>query len=60
MDLTLREHNAQEPGTLVYRTDRRGLHIKGYDGQDAAAHCQHLYHVGERLFADLQERWGTP
>ena len=62
MDLKAREGNAAGPGTMVmsYRADRRGLHIKGYEGRDAAAHCEHLYHAGETLFADLRERWTTP
>ncbi len=43
--------------TLTYRADKRGLHVRGYRGDDASAHSDHLRTIGETLFPELRERW---
>lgn len=46
------------PGmTLTSRADRGNLHVQGYAGVDAPAHCDHLHAMGETLFPYLRELW---
>ncbi|MBI5535739.1 MAG: hypothetical protein HY898_23610 [Deltaproteobacteria bacterium] len=44
---------------MTYRADLRGMHVKGFEGGDAAAHSDHLYNFGELLLGDLRDRWQT-
>lgn len=43
--------------TLLYRADRGSFHVQGYTGKDKAAHCDHLFALGDTLFPLLRERW---
>ncbi len=46
------------PGmTQTSRADREGFHMRGYSGDDKAAHCDHLFAFGDLLFTPLHERW---
>ena len=46
------------PGmTQISRADREGFHMRGYTGEDKAAHCDHLFAFGELLLTPLKERW---
>ena len=46
------------PGmTQTSRADREGFHLRGYSGDDKAAHCDHLFAFGDLLFTPLRERW---
>lgn len=42
----------------IDEADREGLHVRGYEGTDKAAHCDHLIAIGETLFPYLAKRWG--
>jgi len=46
--------------TMSYRAEQRGLHVRGYEGTDGAAHCDHLRAIDGLLLADLQARWASP
>jgi len=53
---------AETPGprpgmTQISRADREGFHMRGYTGDDKAAHCDHLFAFGELLLTPLAERW---
>ncbi len=53
---------AETPGprpgmTQISRADREGFHMRGYSGEDKAAHCDHLFAFGELLLTPLAERW---
>ena len=53
---------AEAPGprpgmTQISRADREGFHMRGYSGEDKAAHCDHLFAFGELLLTPLAERW---
>jgi hypothetical protein len=52
----------QGPGRMVMttRADLRGFHVRGYEGGNAEAHCDHLYGIGHTVFADLRGRWTRP
>jgi hypothetical protein len=53
-----REAPGPRPGmTLTSRADREGFHLRGFSGDDKAAHCDHLFAFGELLLTPLQERW---
>jgi hypothetical protein len=39
------------------RFARGNLQITGYLGQDAKAHCHHLWSFGEMFLAPLKARW---
>ena len=43
--------------TMKYRADRRGLHVRGFEGSDAPAHSDHLRAIGQTLFPELRDRW---
>jgi hypothetical protein len=46
------------PGmTLTSRADANGFHVRGFSGDDKAAHCDHLFAFGELLLTPLHERW---
>ena len=56
---------AEAPGprpgmTQISRADREGFHMRGYSGEDKAAHCDHLFAFGELLLTPLAERWSKP
>ena len=56
---------AETPGprpgmTQISRADREGFHMRGYTGEDKAAHCDHLFAFGELLLTPLAERWAKP
>ncbi len=55
----LREVRSEGPGHMIMisRADRRGLHVRAYEGADAAAHCEHLYGIGQTVLPDLEDRW---
>ena len=36
---------------------RRYFYVEGFDGNDEAAHAQHLYSIGSTLFTRLREYW---
>jgi hypothetical protein len=53
-----REQPGPRPGmTLTSRADREGFHMRGFSGEDKAAHCDHLFAFGELLLTPLAERW---
>jgi hypothetical protein len=53
-----REVPGPRPGmTQTSRADREGFHMRGYSGDDKAAHCDHLFAFGELLLTPLRERW---
>ena len=53
-----RELPGPRPGmTLTSRADREGFHMRGFSGEDKAAHCDHLFAFGELLLTPLAERW---
>ena len=53
-----REQPGPRPGmTLTSRADREGFHMRGFSGDDKAAHCDHLFAFGELLLTPLRERW---
>src|SRR5450432_4122165 len=53
-----REVPGPRPGmTQTSRADREGFHMRGYSGDDKAAHCDHLFAFGELLLTPLHERW---
>ena len=41
----------------ISRADREGFHMRGYSGDDKAAHCDHLFAFGDLLLTPLAERW---
>jgi hypothetical protein len=43
--------------TLTSRADRGALHVLGYTGVDAPAHCDHLHAMGDTLFPYLRDMW---
>jgi hypothetical protein len=46
------------PGMLeTSRADREGFHVRGFAGEDKAAHCDQLYAFGDLLLPLLKERW---
>ncbi|HEX3850199.1 MAG TPA: hypothetical protein VHW01_04485 [Polyangiaceae bacterium] len=52
------EQPGPRPGmTLTSRADREGFHMRGFSGEDKAAHCDHLFAFGELLLTPLAERW---
>lgn len=42
---------------LTSRADRGSFHVRGFAGQDKAAHANQLYGFGELLLPYLRERW---
>ncbi|HEX3773050.1 MAG TPA: hypothetical protein VHV51_01230 [Polyangiaceae bacterium] len=53
-----REVPGPRPGMIqTSRADREGFHLRGYSGDDKAAHCDHLFAFGELLLTPLRERW---
>jgi hypothetical protein len=53
-----REVPGPRPGmTLISRADAGGFHMRGFSGDDKAAHCDHLFAFGELLLSPLAERW---
>lgn len=46
--------------TQTSRADREGFHLRGFAGEDKAAHCDHLFAFGELLLTPLAERWSKP
>ena len=49
------------PGMMqTSKADREGFHMRGYSGDDKAAHCDHLFAFGELLLSPLRERWSKP
>ncbi len=53
-----REIPGPRPGmTLTSRADANGFHMRGFAGEDKAAHCDHLFAFGELLLTPLHERW---
>lgn len=49
------------PGmTLKLSADRGDFHVRGYSGDDKAAHCDHLHAFGDTLLPYLRERWEKP
>jgi len=54
-----REEQGPREMMMTYRADRKGLHVRGFEGGDAAAHCNHLYAIGETLLPELRERWAA-
>ncbi len=45
--------------TLTSRADANGFHMRGFAGDDKAAHCDHLFAFGELLLTPLHERWSN-
>jgi hypothetical protein len=42
---------------LREEADAGDLHVRGFDGADAPAQCDHLIAIGDTLFPWLRERW---
>jgi hypothetical protein len=42
---------------LVSHAEQGGLFVRGFDGGDAAAHCHHLYGLGDTVLPLLKARW---
>ncbi len=40
--------------------DEKGLHVWSHDGDDQAAHCDHIRHIAEVVRDILEPAWGTP
>lgn len=57
IDPVAREEQGPREMAMTYRADRRGFHVRGFEGGNAAAHCDHLYAIGETLLPELRERW---
>jgi hypothetical protein len=52
------EVQGPRPGMMqTSRADREGFHMRGFSGEDKAAHCDHLFAFGELLLTPLRERW---
>ena len=45
---------------LLSRFDREGVHVRGYAGEDKAAHCAHVDMLAEAVRDYLEPAWGTP
>jgi hypothetical protein len=49
------------PGmVLKVSADRGEFHVRGFGGDDKAAHCDHLHAFGDILLPYLRERWEKP
>ncbi len=49
---------ADDPKMVMYeREDLGNMHVFGFKGGDAPAHCQHLYNIGRHLWSLLDARW---
>jgi hypothetical protein len=60
LNLTPAAEGSEEPRAGMHRTsnDARGdLHVTGYAGGDAHAHCDHLYAISTTLWSRLRDRW---
>jgi len=56
-----REVQGPRPNMIqTSRADREGFHMRGYAGDDKAAHCDHLFAFGDLLLTPLRERWEKP
>ncbi|HEY2406205.1 MAG TPA: hypothetical protein VGI10_09390 [Polyangiaceae bacterium] len=58
--LTVDRNKTQGPRpdmTLTSRADSEGFHMRGFDGEDKAAHCDHLFAYGDLLLPLLKQRW---
>jgi hypothetical protein len=42
---------------LTSRADHEGFHMRGFAGDDKAAHCDHLFAFGDLLLPLLKQRW---
>ncbi|HEU4406311.1 MAG TPA: hypothetical protein VFS43_13685 [Polyangiaceae bacterium] len=52
---------ADNPKMVMYEREELGsMHVFGFRGGDAPAHCQHLYNIGLHHWSFLGARWGTP
>jgi hypothetical protein len=50
---------ADDPKMVMYEREERGnMHVFGFRGGDAPAHCQHLYNIGRHHWSFLATRWG--
>jgi hypothetical protein len=62
LNLTPAAERAPEPRPGMQQTsnDERGnMHVMGYAGGDARAHCDHLYGISATLWSRLRDRWQT-
>ncbi|HEU4533190.1 MAG TPA: hypothetical protein VFS00_03695 [Polyangiaceae bacterium] len=51
---------ADDPKMVMYEREEAGsMHVFGFRGGDAPAHCQHLYNIGRHLWSRLGTRWGA-
>jgi hypothetical protein len=49
------------PGMLMTsQADREGFHVRGFTGEDKAAHGDHLHAFGDLLLPFLRDRWSKP
>lgn len=48
-----------DPLRLASFIDQRGFHLRGFEGTDARAHCDHTRHIGEAIVM-LEQLWQTP
>ncbi len=58
--LELRKTDEQGPRPTMHlssKADGGSFHVRGYDGGDTHAHCDHLYAMGETLYPLLRARW---
>jgi hypothetical protein len=54
----LASHQTGPRGMVMTTTaDKANLHVRGFEGEDKAAHCDHLFGIGETLFPMLRDRW---
>ncbi len=44
---------------LTSRADQGNFHVRGFAGQVARDHCQHLHALGDWLFPLLRDRWNA-
>jgi hypothetical protein len=44
---------------MIERADKGDLHIRGFEGDDKPAHCDHLLGMARTLFPYLHDRWKT-
>lgn len=50
---------AENPKMVMYEREELGnMHVFGFRGGDAPAHCQHLYNIGLHHWSFLGARWG--
>lgn len=45
---------------LTERFDRRGYHVRGYEGDNKAEHCGHIGIIRDVVKVHLRRRWRTP